>query len=62
MTALTEETALKLIASLEELTFVMKGLTGVLIDAQEGDDQDEEEQGAGVEQTDRYMDGSTVGG
>lgn len=34
MTALSEETARELIEAMRELTFVVKGLTGVLIDDQ----------------------------
>lgn len=60
--SLTEETARELIDTLKELTFVVKGLTGVLIDDRDAGEVEEEGEGDGKIDTTTYMDGSAVGG
>lgn len=57
MTSLTEETARELIDAMRELAFIVKGLTGVLID----DRADDEPAPPAPEPTRTYMDGSEVG-
>ncbi|HEY5805060.1 MAG TPA: hypothetical protein VIT90_15340 [Lysobacter sp.] len=62
MATLTEATARELIDTLKELTFVVKGLTGVLIDDRDAEDVEEEAEGDGNIDTTTYMDGSAVTG
>lgn len=57
MTSLTEETARELIDAMRELAFIVKGLTGVLIDDRTDDEPAQPE----PEPTRTYMDGSEVG-
>ena len=57
---LTEETARALIEAMNELTFVVKGLTGVLIDDQAEPAEPDPDPAPAPPRT--YMDGSEVGG
>lgn len=59
MSQITEETARDLIEAIRELTFVVKGLTGVLIEDRDTDQAEPEPPAAALP---TYMDGSAVGG
>ena len=56
MTALTEETARELIEAIRELSFVVKGLTGVLIDDQGEPDEPAPDASSAEAPVLRYMD------
>lgn len=62
MTPLTEETARELIEVIRELSFVVKGLTGVLIDDQGEPDEADPAAQAPAAAPIRYMDAVEIEG